>query len=155
MRGRFYRIPIAAVASPAAAFDAWEVNVASAKMLAVRGIVLGQSSDFGDAADEQLGIQIISGYTTSGSGGSSPTPVTAPGNAAFGGTAETMNTTVATGGSPVTEWADAFNIRGGHVWLPEEFDHLLFLASARIVVRVSAPADALTISGTLMVEEFG
>jgi len=155
MIGRPYRLPVAAVASPAAAFDFAELNAHSSRLLLLCGLELGQSSDAGDAQDEQLGIQIISGYSTSGSGGSSATPLTNPNNAAFGGTAETMNTTVATGGSPVVEWAGALNVRGGYVnWIDLDFQ-LLFAASARIVVRVSAPADALTMSGTLLFKEIG
>jgi hypothetical protein len=74
--GRIYEIPIVPTASPAAAFDAWEVLAASGKPFRLHEVVIGQSSDYGDAAAEGLSIQIkrATGSYTSGSGGSSVTP---------------------------------------------------------------------------------
>jgi hypothetical protein len=73
--GRFYSINVAGVAVSAAQ-DLFEILAGSGKPFYLHEIVVGQTSDFGDAAAEGLGVRIkraTSGYT-SGSGGSTPTP---------------------------------------------------------------------------------
>ena len=155
--GRRYTIPIAAVASPAAIFDAWEVLAAANKPVKILRIVIGQTSDVGDAAEEILTASIIRGHTTSGSGGTvvTPQPVDDVDTAA-GAVVETMNTTIASAGTPETTHVITWNERVG-------LDHIfpsgseprtdLVTANNRTVVRISAPADAVTISGYIEIEE--
>lgn len=157
--GRLYSIPIAATASPAAAFDAFEVLAASAKPFVLHKVVLAQSSDYGDAAAEGLAVSIkrATGSYTSGSGGSSSTPAKHLTNDTTAGvTAEVMNTTQAAAGSGTLAvvHAEAINIQAGWEYLPPPEQRLLFLPTEACVVSVSAPADAVTISGTLVIEEF-
>jgi hypothetical protein len=155
--GRFYSVPIAAVASPAAAFDAFEVLAAAGKPFVLHEVCLGQSSDYGDAAAEGLSVTIKKGIgSTSGSGGSTPGANKHNTNdAAAGPTPETMNTTqaVAGGGSLTTIRAEAFNAQGGYQYLPTPETRITFLPAEACVVSVSAPADAITVSGTLIFEE--
>lgn len=156
-QNRIYTVPITAVASPAAIFDLYEIRPADDKPLEIIGMFLGQSSDVGDAASENLTIRVIRGFTTSGSGGSAPTP--SPLNrsdAAAGFTAETMNTTVATTGTTVDLHNDVWNTQAGYMlWLPEGCEWELSQADTSLVVRISAPADAVTVSATLYVREQG
>jgi hypothetical protein len=155
--GRIYTIPIAATASPAAIFDAWEIIPATQKAVKIRRIVLGQITDVGDAAEEMLTASVIRGHTTSGSGGASVTaqPLDDAGVAA-GVTAEVMNTTIASGGTAETTHVIAFNIRVGldHIFPPgsEPMTHQL-ITNDRTVIRISAPADAVTCAGYAEVEE--
>ena len=73
---------------------------------------------------------------------------------AAGFTAEVNNTTVANTGTAVTLHADTFNVRAGcRLWFPPENCPMASQANTTIVVRITAPADSLTMSGTLYVEE--
>ena len=155
--GRVYTIPIAAVASPAAIFDAWELLPLDNKPGKIKRIVFGQTTDLQDANEEALTCSIIRGYTTSGSGGSTTTPQpTDDIDTAAGLVAETMNTTVASVGSPETTHVITFNLRVGldHIFPPgsEPKVHQVIDTSTH-VVRISAPADAVTCSGYLEFEE--
>lgn len=156
-QNRIYTVSFTAVASPAAIFDVFEVRPADDKPLEIMGLFMGQSSDVGDANAENLAIRVIRGFTTSGSGGATPTP--APLNrsdTAAGFSAETMNTTVATTGTTADLHTDVFNTQAGYMlWLPEGCEWELSQADTSLVVRLSAPADAVTMSGTLYVREQG
>lgn len=154
--GRMYTVTFASVAATVQQ-DLFEIVAAAGKNLRIRALYLSQSSDVGDAAEEGLSILIKSGATTSGSGGSSPTPV--PVNvtdAAAGFTAEANNTTKASTGTIVTHHAEDWNIRVPfQLILPPEMCVEL-TGSRRLTVELATtPADSLTISGTLYVEEFG
>lgn len=155
MNGRIYTVVVSAAASPAAAFDFLELNPASAKPIEVLRLRIAQTSE-PTTEEEQLRITCIRGQSTSGSGGSAPTP--RPLNStdpAAGFTAETMNTTVATGGSPVTLGEDALNIRAGYdiPFAPEEVPEAV--NGERLVFTCSAPADAITFDLTAWVRERG
>lgn len=156
-QNRIYTVTFSAVAVTAAV-DLFEIRPATNKPCEVMGLFLGQTSDVGDAAAEILGYTVIRGFTTSGSGGATPTP--APLNrsdSAAGFSAETCNTTVATTGTTATLHADTFHIASGEkLWLPEGCEWELSAADTSLVVRLAAaPADSLTMSGTLFVREQG
>ncbi len=152
--GRTYSVIFSAVAVTAAQ-DLFEITPADDKPVEIVGIELGQTSDAGDAADELLQLSIIRGHATSGSGGSAPTPAPLdPIDTAAGFTSEVNNTTVASAGTGVTLWTTAFNIRAGYInWFPPEARPAASQANTTIVVRMTAPADSLTMSGTLYVRE--
>lgn len=153
--GRVYTVVISGTASPAAAFDLFEFNPNSAKPIRIRRIRIAQTSE-PTTEEEQLGLTIQRGHSTSGSGGSAPTPrpLTST-DAAAGFTAETMNTTQATGGTPVVLVEDAWNTRAGCdiAFAPEECPEAV--NGERLVIQSTAPADAVTIRATVWVEELG
>lgn len=142
-----------------AAQDLFEIVAPAGSWVTIREIRVGQYSDSGDAAAEALGISILRGYTTSGSGGSTATPVaiTNPQTNARSAdsTVEVNNTTVAADGSPVICLADAFNIAAGWHYYPVPEERIKVKPSQRLVVRLTAPADALTMNGTIVFEEHG
>lgn len=154
MIGRVYAVTFSAVAVSAAQ-DLFEITPADDKPVEIVGIELGQSSDAGDAADELLQISIIRGHTTSGSGGSAPTPAPLnPNDTAAGFTAEVNNTTVASTGTTTTLQTGCWNVRAGYInWFPEGMRPTASQGNTTIVVRQTAPADAITMSGTLYVRE--
>lgn len=154
MAGRIYSVVFSAVAVSAAQ-DLFEITPADDKPVEIIGLELGQTSDAGDAADELLQISIIRGFTASGSGGSTPTPAPLdPIDTAAGFTSEVNNTTVANTGTSVTLWTTTWNVRAGYInWWPPEARPAASQANTTIVVRTTAPADALTMSGTLYVRE--
>lgn len=151
---REYTVVFSAVAVSVAQ-DLFELTPADDKPIEIYGICLGQTSDVGDAADENLAWSVIRGNTTSGSGGTSPTPApVSPGDAAASFTVEVNNTTQASSGTPVTLHADVFNVRAGlPFWWPEGKGPKASQANTILRVAVTAPADALTMYGTLYVRE--
>lgn len=151
---RTYAVTFSAV-SVSAAQDLFEISPASNKPIEIVGIELGQSSDAADAQDELLQISIIRGHSSSGSGGSSPTPAPmSPNAAAAGFTAETNNTTAASAGTTATLHTGCWNVRAGYInWFPEDARPAATAGNLSLVVRQTAPADAITMSGTLYVRE--
>ncbi len=154
MQGRVYAVTFSAVAVSAAQ-DLFELAPADDKPIEIVGIELGQSSDAGDAMDELLQISIIRGNATSGSGGSAPTPAPLnPNDTAAGFTAEVNNTTVASAGTAVTLATTCWNVRAGYIqWWPEGMRPSASQGNTLIRVTQTAPADAVTMSGTLYVRE--
>lgn len=153
--GMRYAVTFDAVAVSAAQ-DLFEITAPSDCIVALRSMYLGQTSDVGDANAENLKIQIIKGYTTSGSGGSAPTPaVLETGFAAAGSAAEVNNTTVANTGTAVVVHQDVWNTQLPYQYRPAPEELIILSPSQRVVVRIPAPADAITMSGTLIFEEIG
>jgi hypothetical protein len=156
MHGRMHTVTISGVASPAAAFDFLEIVPAAAKPIKIRRIKITQTSEASNA-EEQLAVTIIRGHATSGSGGDT-TPDGGPLNSttpAAGYTAETMNTTIASTGSPINLIEDTWNTRAGAdiAFAPEECPEAV--NGERLVIRSSAPNDAVTIRATFWIEELG
>lgn len=154
MNGRTYSVIFNAVAVSAAQ-DLFEITPADDKPCEIVSLSIGQYSDAGDAASELLGIQIIRGHTTTGSGGSAPTPVPLNPNAAAAGfTAEVNNTTIASAGTTTVLHSDAFNVQAGYNYIPPlDARPVVGQGNTTLVVRITAPADALTMNGTLVVRE--
>jgi len=146
--------------SISAAQDLFEITPADDKPIKLCGLFLsnvGGTADAGDAQEELLRLLVRRGHTTSGSGGTAPTPVPVGSSAdtAAGFTAEVNNTTVATVGTTTDLHCDGWNIRVPYqvVW-PPEMRPGASQANTTIVVRlVAAPADAVSCSGTLYILE--
>ncbi len=136
-----------------AAQDVFEIVAPSNKRVRIYEVVLGQYSDAGDAAAEILSVTMVRGYTTSGTDGSSVTPVNISGISSESATStvERNNTTVASGGTAAVVRAEAWNIQGPYFMIGD--NNLVLEASQRLVVRITAPADELTMNGTLIFEE--
>jgi len=155
--GRFYTVSFSGVAV-AAAVDAFEVLAATGKPFILHEILLAQESDYGDAQAEGLRVLVkrATGSYTSGSGGGTATPAKHMTNdAAAGPTVETNNTTPAAAGSGAltTIRVEAWNIQGGYQYLPTPEQRITFLAAEACVVSITAPADSITLSGSLVFEE--
>lgn len=154
--GRIYTAQFTDVAVSAIQ-DLFEVVAPADAIVKVHSLHLGQKSDVGDSAEEILSVQLTSGHTTSGSGGSSVTPVPVElGDAAFGGTCEANNTTQAQDGTIVVNESWHWNIRGpfDRIWTPET--RPVLSPSRRMCVELPvAPADEITMSGTITFEEIG
>lgn len=154
--GRIYTAQFTDVAVTAIQ-DLFELVAPADAIVKIHSIHLSQKSDVGDSAEEILNIQLTSGHTTSGSGGSTPTAIPNEfGDAAFGGTVEANNTTQASGGTIVTHYSWDWNTRIGfdYIFTPELRPVLSPSRRACLELPV-APADSLTMSGTLVFEEIG
>ena len=155
-QGHMYAVSAVAVASPAAIWDLLELNTGSAKVTRLHSLYIGQTTDMGDAQAEALTVQFITGHTTSGSGGTAPTPVAL--SAAFGAasaTAEANNTTIASTGTTAIRHADVWNIALPYQYRPTPEERIDLAPSTRLVVRLSAPADTITTTFTAIFEEIG
>lgn len=155
--GRMYTVSFTAIASPTAIWDIFEISPADDKPCIVHAIFLGQTTELGDTAEEQLALRLIRGFTSSGSVGTTTTPRSLnPSDAAAGFTCETNNTTIATTGTTNDLHADSWQIRGPYALIfTPEMRPIVTQANTTLVLRASAPADSITISGTLYVEEAG
>lgn len=156
--GRLYAVDIAATAVTVAA-DVIEITPADDKPIAIHGFSILQTTDTGDAAEEIIGLVWVRGHTTSGSGGTSgitPRPLN-PSDAAAGFTAESLNTTAASVGTTVNLQRHGWNVRVplDVIYTPETRPQAS-QANTTIVLRMAAaPADSITISGCVIVEELG
>ncbi len=163
--GLIYTAPFSAVAVTAAQ-DVFELVAPSDLRVAIHDIKLGQYTDFGDAAAEILSVIVTRGFTTAGSGGGTITPVPIRSTTSMPARSTVLrnNTTVAQDGTGLNLIADAFNIAAG--WslrdaLGGVFDNrdinvrrtIVIKPAERLVVRITAPADSLTMNGTLIFEE--
>lgn len=158
---RMYTVSFENVSIPATnAMDLFEITPADDKPVKLCALYLsnvGGTADAGDAQEELLRLVIKRGFTTSGSGGSTPTavPVNSSTDTAAGFTAEANNTTVATTGTTTDIHADGWNVRVPYqvIW-PPEMRPGASQANTTIIVRlVAGPADAVLCSGTIYVAE--
>jgi hypothetical protein len=137
--------------------DFFEYTAPADAIVLIHSVELTQSTDVGDSAAEGLAILHKRGATTSGSGGSAPTPAPLEfGFAAAGGAAEVNNTTKATGGTIVTLHSSNWIIQSPYLWLPTpEMRHILSPSQRYTIELATTPADSITVSGTMVLEEIG
>lgn len=140
--------------------DLLEVLPADDKPIKLRGFVLSQISEVGDAAEEGLRISILRlpATVTSGSGGSAVTPAPMDSaDAAAGAACECNNATVATTSGTIVTLAEyGWNIRNSP--FPEWFPDPAFAPKAKqgeaLIVRCQTTvADDVTIAVTFWLEE--
>lgn len=156
---RVYTVNFAATAS-ASALDFFELTTGASGKIILLGLDIGQTTELGDAAEEQIDwyIKRATSTYTSGSGGNSGVARNAvdPSDAAATFTAETVNTTkIAVGtGTLTTIFNSAFNLRTGLqlFWTPETAP-MAGASSALAVGMTGAPTDSVTWVGTAYVGE--
>jgi hypothetical protein len=151
---RFYTLEFEAqtIAAASGDYDLFELAPADDKPIEVVEFVLGQSSELGDAAEEQLRLRVIRGHTTSGNGSATTPRPGNPNDAAAGAACETVGSTIASSGTAINLWSDTMNVRAGYQWGPRPQGMGLWCSQAEtlLVVRLmAAVADDLTLSGTL------
>lgn len=153
--GQMYTVQFENV-SVTAAQDFFEITPADDRGCVIHAIFLSQSSDVGDSEEEMLRCSIIRGHTTGGSGGSAGTAEPLDGRSAAAGFAsEVNNTTIASLGTTDTLHSESFNIRSGLqlIFTPEMRPKVDQGQTTLVVRLLAAPADALSMSGTIYVEE--
>ncbi len=107
-------------------------------------------------AEEMLRIRIQRGMTTVGSGGSAPAmnPVEAQNTMTALGTARANDTSAASAGTITQILEECFNVRTGYIYMPVPEARPTIAVSTRLAFNlVAAPADSLTMSGTIIWEE--
>ena len=139
--------------------DLFELTPTDDKPIRLRGLILAQTSEVADAAEEGLRISIIRLPVTVTSGnGTSVTPVPLDEtNAAAGFAAEANGATVATTSSTaVTIEEFAWNIRMSPLerwWPDDQFAPQVRQAGALVVRCQTTAADDISIAITAYVEE--
>lgn len=156
---RVYTVSFTATAATVAV-DFFELIAGASMGLALLGVDVGQTTELGDTAEEQLRwfVKRASGSYASGSGGNTGVarPPCRSNDAAATFTAETLNTTQAAVGTGTitTIHASTFNVRTGlyQVWTPE-MAITCDVSEALVVGLGAAPADSTTFEGTAYVAE--
>lgn len=156
---RVYSVAFSAVAVTVAV-DFFEFAPADDKPIELAGLFLGQTTEVATnvGEDEFLGLLVVRGNTTTGTGGTqgvTPTPID-PADVAAGFATDINNTTQASAGTAVNVHADVMNVRTGYqMWWPEGFGPRSNQGAGFICVRLAAaPADSVTFTGTAYVREF-
>jgi hypothetical protein len=143
------------VAAASGDYDLFELVPVDDRPIELVALFLGQKSEVGDAQDEMLAISIVTDNTTSSNGtAATPRPLDQrDGTAGF--TAETMGSTIASAGTPITVHVDTFNVRAGYqLILPEFMRPKVDQGDTAMYIRfTTAAADDLTLSGTAYVRE--
>lgn len=155
--GRLYTAQFNGVAVTAQQ-DFFEIAAPSTMVVFIHWIELTQSTETGDAAEEMLSILLKRGVgSTTGSGGSTPTPVKLEtGNPSASSTVKANNTTKMTAGTITTVHASTWNERAQWLWLPTPELRIVLAPSERLTVELgTTPADSLTCNGTVYFEELG
>lgn len=141
--------------------DIFNITAPATGIVIIHRALITQSSDVGDAAEEGLAIAIRRGAaSTAGSGGTVVTPgaggATEQAGPAFTGTVRANDTTKSLITSPITLHAESWNVRTAWDFLPTPEMRPIISPSARLTVELTTtPADALTVSATLVFEWLG
>jgi len=160
---RIYAVPFNGTITAAGTdTDIWSFQAAANKPICLRAFTLGQTSEVGDAMEENLRItvrRITTSYAV-GSGGSSVTAAATTASSAdtaWSFTARTNDTTVATGTSQVLDefgWNER-NTPYEH-WYPDNIFAPSAVNGQGLVIRCETTLlDDMTFSGTAWIEEEG
>lgn len=157
---RIYSVPWQATVTSAGGDTVlWELVPATQQPIKLRGFVLSQISEVGDAAEEGLRISITRFPATVTSGnGTSVTPVKLDSaDVAAGFTAEYNGTTpTSTSGTSVIVAEYGWNIRNSpyEIWFPDPaFAPKAKNAEALSIIMQNTLADDMTFCGTAWIEE--
>jgi hypothetical protein len=157
---RIYAVSFAGTVTAAGTDTDWlELTPADDKPCKLRGLVIGQTSEVGDTAEEAVRFSIIRlpATVTSGNGTSTTGQPLDDLDPAAGFAAETNGTTVATtSGTAVTLEEFAWNLRGSPLerWWPDpEFAPKVRQPSALVVRMQTTLADDISATFTAYIEE--
>lgn len=163
--GRIYSIPFNGTITAAGTdTDIWSFAPAANKPIKLRGFTLGQTSEIGDAQEEDVRITVkrLPATFTVGSGGNAVTALATPASSAdqvWSFTARTNDTTVATT-SGTAQVCDEFGWNERNTpyehWYPDERYCPGAINGQGLVIRCETTlADDMTFSGVAWVEEEG
>jgi hypothetical protein len=152
--GRVYSIPFANV-SVAAVQDLIAIYAGSSKAFRLHSFQIGQITNT-TVQNLRLSINRLPATVTAGSGGTTPALNPAqPNDTAATITAHANDTTQATtSGTKAVMLADVFNTVNGYIYLPPGEDRIVVGPNQALSISLdTAPASAMNMSGTAVVEE--
>lgn len=140
--------------------DFFEILAPSDAVIVLHDIDLSQTTEFGDAAEEQLLIRMVRGVgaVTSGNGTSATVNPIEDGDTATGATVEKNGTTKMVVGSGTLEQlaAWAWNVRIPFVKIFTPETRPVISPGNRLTIELATtPADSITMNGTITFEEIG
>lgn len=157
--GRMYTLTFQAqsITTANGDYDLFEIDPADDKPVALHWLHLGQITELGDAAEEQLRISVVRGHTSTGNGTSTTPRPLIHADTASGATCETVGSTIASAGTAVTLCEHVWNVRSplDIIWTPETRPTCADTEGLIVVRLMSTVADDITsgLSGTLYFEE--
>jgi hypothetical protein len=137
--------------------DLFSIDPAADKPTAIKSLVIKPTSELQEAQEEWVRLKVIRGHTTVGSGGAAVTarPLD-KGDSAYGGSVRGNDTTIASAGTAVDLWSDAFNVRVGYELFRAPEDWFWTAGADFIVVRLmSTVADDISLMATIDIVEVG
>lgn len=155
--GPVYTAPFSAQSLSTNAQDLWCLTAGSSSRVVVREIRLGQYTEFGDAQAELLSLQLMTG-STAPSSGAAIVPINVRTHAGAPIATSSVvgpSTTLASTASATLRFADVWNVAAGLLYAPLPEDRIVVEPSQALVLRMSAPNDAMTVNGTLVFQEVG
>lgn len=156
--GPVFTAPFSAVALTTNPHDLFCVTASTSSRVVVREIRLGQYSEFGDSQSELLSLTIMTGSTAAASAGSTITPVNVQSHSGAP-TANTAviaaSTTLGSTTSATVRYADAWNVAAGYLYTPPPPERIVLNPGQIMLFRMSAPNDAMTMNGTITLQEIG
>lgn len=154
--GPVYHVPFSATTLTTNALDVWCITAGSSTRVAIEGITLGQITETAaSTAELPMAVTMLRGSTAASAGtGITPVNVRNHTNAPTAtSSARGPSTTVASSASASLVYADAWTFDSA--WKYEPCDPIILNPSQVLAVRLSAPADAMDIIGTLTFREIG
>lgn len=162
MDGRKYTVAWDAPTAVTVAIDVFAFLAAAQKPIYIEEFTMWQTSDFGDAQDEVIGLEICRGNTTVGSGGSTALLTGVWDDSAIGtalsATTRCRDTTQATAGTVQHLHYDGWNVRAPYIWTPPSDDWRPFSSSTTkyLCIRLlAAPVDSITMNASCLIRELG
>ena len=141
-----------------AGYDLFCATAPSNSRVALRAIKLGQHTEFADAQAELLSLLIMTGSTAPSSGGAPITGVNAKrysGAATAASSVTGPSTTLASTASATLVLPDSWNVAAGFLYRPPALERIEIGRSGRLIVRMGAVADGLTLNGFMVLQELG
>jgi hypothetical protein len=144
-----YTVPINCSNAITTQIDIFEIAAGANRPVTLLGFEIAQTSEIGDAMEEQIELLLkrVTGAPTSGSGGPAAAairPVGQDNSLASGATFENGNTTKLTGGTPEELKRFSWNIRVPLPWVPiPESRHDILVSDHFVLEMVKTPADQI------------
>jgi hypothetical protein len=145
--------------SSAGPADIFTVTAPTNSRVAIRELRFAQTSDFGDAQAEILSLIFMVGSTSTAPAGTAITGTnvrTYTGTPTAGSSVTGPTTTLASTSSATLLLADAYNVAAPYLYIPPPDMRFVLGRGQRFVARIATtPNDALTVNGTLTLQEIG
>ncbi len=154
--GRMYSMGFSnvTVANSEGDVDFFELIAPTSGVGVLHAVYISQNTETGDAAEEILRYQIVTGNTSSGTGGTTGVEVPLSlGDPAATAVGLTVSDAIAASGTEAIKHFDAFNIRVGLIYIPTPETRITWSANRLCVRLLEGVADDIDFSGTIYWEE--
>jgi len=137
--------------------DLFCLTASTDSRVVIREIRLGQYTEFGDAQAELLSLTMMVG-STAASSGTAITPRNVKTHTGAPTAASAVlgpSTGLSSTASANVHWADSWNVAAGLLYSPLPPERMVIQPGEIFNLRMTAPADTLTLNGTLVFQEIG